>query len=103
MAVGANANFLIRAWLCSGGRPRKDRLDFCFDVCFILEQKVDPVRDWILVPRLLHKKDTHTSWKKTGKWVIRLGGGTDCPRDQEKVSNLWVLINPAGHTAFLVY
>ena len=30
-------------------------------------------------------------------------GGTDCPRDQEKVSNLWVLINPAGHTAFLVY
>lgn len=74
MAVGANANFLIRVWLCSGGRSRKDRLDFCFDVCFILEQKVDPVRDWILIPRLLHKKDTHTSWKKTGKWVIRLGG-----------------------------
>ena len=49
-------------------------LDFCFDVCFILEQKVDLVGDWILVPRLLHEKDTHTSWKKTGEWVICLGG-----------------------------
>lgn len=59
-------------------------------------------RDWILVPRLVHEKDTHTSWKKAREQVICLGGA-DCPRGWEKVRNLWVLINPAGHTAFHVY
>lgn len=84
------------------GRPRKGGLYFYFYVHFILEQKAGLVGHWILVPRLLHKKDTHTSRKKASEQVICLGG-TDCPRAQEKVRNLWVLINPTGHTAFHVY
>ena len=95
MAVGADANFLIRVWLCNGAR--KGRLDFCFDICFILEQTAGPVGDWILVPRPLHEKDTHTSQEQASERVVCLGG-TYCLRAQEKV-----LINPAGHTAFLVY
>lgn len=56
------------------GRLRKGRKDFCFDIFLILEQKAGPVGDWILVPRLLHEKDTHTSQEQASERVICLGG-----------------------------
>lgn len=99
--VVANAVFLIHR-VVRWGRPRKGKLYFYFYVHLVLEQKAGQTGDRILVPRLVHEKDTHTSWKKACEQVICLGG-TDCPRGQEKVRNLWVLINPAGHTAFHVY
>lgn len=81
-------------------RNVKDRQAcFNFYVYFTLEQKAGP---WILVPCLLHKKDTHASQAEVSQRVICLGG-TDCPCAQEKVRNLWVLINPAGHRAIHVY
>lgn len=74
---------------------------YCYVHC-MWKWKADEAGDGILVPCLVHEKDTHTSWKKACEQVIYLGG-SDCPRDQEKVRNLWLLINPASHTAFHVY
>ena len=84
------------------GEAKEGKRIFIFMFTVLGEWKVGQAGDGIFVPRLVHEKDTHTSWKKVCEQVIYLGG-PDCPRGQEKVRNRWVLINPAGHTAFHVY
>lgn len=92
---------LLGVWLCNEGGQRRAAI-LLFLCSFFLEWKGVPSGTGSLSHISCMRRICihHRRRPVSGSSVL---GGTDSPRAQEKVRNLWVLINLASHTAFHVY